>query len=168
MSIGLLQADYVSWKSCSSSETWSSAWSEQGLPALEKHSCSWAGSRGSAGPVIHQINQAPRSNSRKRVQSKHCDPENDKWNKKPKEPLKKWYCNISLDHLLPQFNSSILHKLMLIGLEWWGLEKQRSSAGRMGCVLTHKADQKTATFTDILVLKLVKKKSNFAYKNSLR
>lgn len=33
-------------------------------------------SRGSGGPVIHQINQAPRSISRKRVQSKHCDPEN--------------------------------------------------------------------------------------------
>lgn len=121
MSTGLLQAGYVSWKSCSSSETWSSAWSEHRLPALEKHSCSWTGWRGSGGPVIHQINQAPRSNSSKRVQSKHYDSEKYKWHKKPKEPLKKWYGNISLDHLLPQLNSSITYKHKV--MRSWKIEK---------------------------------------------
>lgn len=117
----LLQADYMSWKSCSSSETWSSAWSKHRLPALKKHSCSWTRSRGSGSPVIHQINQAPRSNSSKRVQSKHCDSEKDKWHKKPKESLKKRYGNISLDHLLPQLNSSILYKHKV--MRSWKIEK---------------------------------------------
>lgn len=78
-------------------------------------------SRGSGGPVIHRISQAPRSNSSKRVQSKHSDSEKDKWHKKPKESLKKWHGNISLDHLLPQLNSSILYKYNV--MRSWKIEK---------------------------------------------
>lgn len=61
-------------------------------------------------PSFHQISQATRSSSSKTVQTKHYDFEKDKWHKKSKESLKLWCINISLDHLLPQLNSSIMYK----------------------------------------------------------
>lgn len=89
--------------------------------SLDKHSCSWTGSRASGDPVSHQISQAPRSNSSKSVQSKHCDSEKDKLHRKPKESLKKWHGNISLGYLLPQLDSSFLYKHKV--MRSWEIEK---------------------------------------------
>ena len=96
-------------------------------------------------PFFHQINQAPRSNSSKTVQSKPCDSEKEKWHKKPKESLKKWWGSVSLDHLLPRLNSSIMYKHKAM---------RSSSVGRTGRIRALKADWKRAA--EILAPKLVK------------